>query len=145
LHILNGKVIGACLPRHRSREFLRFLRPLEAQMPADMQIHLIVDNASTHKSAEVPRWLTPKKRGRFHFHFTPTSSSWLHQVERLFGITTDRMIRRCTFHSVAELETAIYKWLAVWNSAPRPFTWTATADVIIDKVRRCKESVGTAH
>jgi len=105
LYIPNGKGIGACLPRHRSREFLRFLRPLEAKMPADMQIHLIVDNASTHKSAEVRRWLTPKKRGRFHFHFTPTSSSWLHQVERLFGIITDRMIRRGTFHSVAELET----------------------------------------
>lgn len=145
LNILNGKVLGACLPRHRSREFLRFLRQLEAQMPADVDIHLIVDNASTHKSAEVQRWLASKKRGRFHFHFTPTSSSWLNQVERLFGIITERMIRRGTFHNVAELETAIYKWLGAWNAAPKPFTWTATADVIIEKVRRCKESVGTPH
>jgi transposase len=93
LNILNGKVIGACLPRHRSREFLKFLRQLEKQVPGDLQIHLIVDNASTHKSAEVQRWLASKKRARFHFHFTPTSSSWLNQVERLFGIITERMAR----------------------------------------------------
>jgi len=145
LNILNGKVIGACLPRHRSREFLKFLRRLELQVPEDMEIHLIVDNASTHKSAEVKRWLSAKKRARFHFHFTPTSSSWLNQVERLFGIITDRMIRRGTFRSVTELETAIYTWLAAWNSSPKPFTWTATADVILEKVRRCKELRGTAH
>jgi transposase len=145
MNILNGKVIGACLPRHRSREFLTFLRQLEAQVPARLQIHLIVDNSSTHKSAEVKRWLASKKRSRFHFHFTPTSSSWLNQVERLFGIVTERMIRRGTFHNVHELETAIYDWLARWNDSPRPFDWTATADVILEKVRRCKESVGTAH
>ena len=145
LNILNGKVIGACLPRHRSREFLRFLRQMEAEVPTDVQIHLIVDNASTHKSAEVKRWLARKKRARFHFHFTPTSSSWLNQVERLFGIITERMIRRGTFHNVNELETAIYRWLAAWNTSPRPFAWTATADVILEKVRRCKESVGTPH
>jgi transposase len=145
MNILNGKVIGACLPRHRSREFLKFLRQLEAQVPADLQIHLIVDNASTHKSAEVQRWLASKKRSRFHFHFTPTSSSWLNQVERLFGIVTERMIRRGTFHTVHELEAAIYNWLAQWNDSPKPFVWTATVDVILEKVRRCKESVGTAH
>jgi transposase len=145
LNILNGRVIGSCLPRHRSKEFLKFLRQLEAQVPTDLEIHLIVDNASTHKSAEVRRWLAPKKHARFHFHFTPTSSSWLNQVERLFGIITDRMIRRGTFRNVAELETAIYKWLAGWNTSPKAFAWTATADVIIEKVRRCKESIGTAH
>jgi len=114
-------------------------------VPSDLQIHLIVDNASTHKSAEVQRWLASKKRARFHFHFTPTSSSWLNQVERLFGIITDRMIRRGTYRNVTELETAIYNWLAAWNTSPQPFTWTATADVILEKVRRCKESVGTEH
>ncbi len=119
LNILNGKVIGSCLPRHRSKEFLKFLRQLEAQVPTESEIHLIVDNASTHKSAEVQRWLAAKKRARFHFHFTPTSSSWLNQVERLFGIITDRMIRRGTFHNVTELETAIYKWLAGWNTSPK--------------------------
>ena len=91
------------------------------------------------------RWLATKKRARFHFHFTPTSSSWLNQVERLFGIITDRMIRRGTFRSVNELETAIYIWLAAWNSSPKPISWTATADIIIEKVRRCKELRGTAH
>ena len=145
LNIMNGKVIGTCLPRHRSKEFLKFLRELELQVPADLHIHLIVDNASSHKSAEVQRWLATKKRARFHFHFTPTSSSWLNQVERLFGIITDRMIRRGTFRSVNELETAIYTWLAAWNSSPKPFSWTATADIIIEKVRRCKKLRGTAH
>ena len=114
-------------------------------MPPDLQVHLIVDNYSTHKSAEVKRWLKPKKRLRFHVHFIPTSSSWLNQVERWFGLITERMIRRGTFHSVSELESAIYQWLATWNNQPKPFVWRATADVILDKVRRCKELTGTPH
>lgn len=142
-NILNGKVIGTCLPRHRSREFLKFLSQLEKQLPADQQLHLILDNASSHKSAEVQRWLKPKKRQRFHFHFTPTSSSWMNQVERFFALITNRMIRRGTFHDVQELEQAIYKWLASWNGEPTPFVWKATADVILDKVRRCKELTAT--
>jgi hypothetical protein len=85
------------------------------------------------------------KRRRFHFHFTPTSSSWLNQVGRWFGLITDKMIRRGTFHAVQELERAIYAWLASWNDTPKPFVWKATADVILDKVRRCKELAGTAH
>src|SRR5437660_5178333 len=144
-NILNGKVMGRCLPRHRGREFVRFLHELEKEVPPDLDIHLIVDNYSTHKSAAVQRWLRPKKRHRFHVHFTPTSSSWLNQVERRFGLITDRMIRRGTFHSVTELERAIYQWLANWNHEPQPFIWKATADVILDKVRRCKELAGTAH
>ncbi len=138
-NILNGKVIGTCQERHRSREFVRFLTHLEKNLPTGQDVHLIMDNYSTHKSAEVQRWLKPKKRRRFHFHFTPTSSSWLNQVERFFALITERMIRRGTFHSVHELETAIYHWLAGWNGAPTPFTWKASADVILDKVRRCKE------
>jgi transposase len=138
-NILNGKVIGTCQHRHRSREFIKFLNHLEQQLPADQQAHLIMDNYCTHKSAEVQRWLKPKKRKRFHFHFTPTSSSWLNQVERFFALITGRMIRRGTFHSTVELETAIYKWLANWNGDPTPFVWKASADVILDKVRRCKE------
>ncbi len=108
-------------------------------VPAGQQVHLIMDNYCTHKSAEVQRWLKPKKRNRFHFHFTPTSSSWLNQVERFFALITERMIRRGTFHSTDELEGAIYKWLATWNGEPTPFTWRASADFILDKVRRCKE------
>lgn len=144
-NILNGKVIGNCLPRHRGREFIRFLHQLEKEVPPDLDIHLILDNYSTPKSAAVQRWLKPNKRRRFHFHFTPTSSSWLNPVERWFGFITDRVIRRGTFHSVQELERAIYHWLANWNNDPKPFTWRATADVILDKVRRCKELTGTAH
>ena len=144
-NILNGKVIGSCLPRHRGKEFIRFLHQLEKQVPPELDIHLILDNYSTHKSAAVQLWLTPRKRLRFHFHFTPTSSSWLNQVERWFGLITDRMIRRGTFHSVEELERAIYSWLASWNDTPKAFVWKATADVILDKVRRCKELAGTAH
>ena len=144
-NILNGKVMGNCLPRHRGKEFLRFLRQLEKEVPSDVEVHLILDNYSTHKSAQVKAWLKPKKRQRFHFHFTPTSSSWLNQVERWFGLITERMIRRGTFRSVQELEAAIYQWLAQWNENPRAFTWRASADVILDKVRRCKELVGTPH
>jgi transposase len=144
-NILNGKVIGSCLPRHRGREFVSFLTQLEQAVPPDLEIHLIVDNYGTHKSAAVARWLKPKKRQRFHLHFTPTSSSWLNQVERWFGFLTERMIRRGTFRSVEELERAIYQWLANWNEGPKPFIWKATADVILDKVRRCKELTGTAH
>jgi transposase len=133
------------LPRHRGREFVRFLRQLEKEAPPGLDVHLILDNYSTHKSETVQRWLQPKARRRFHLHFTPTSSSWLNQVERWFGLITDRMIRRGTFHSVQELERAIYQWLAHWNGDPKPFIWKATADVILDKVRRCKELNGTAH
>ena len=144
-NILNGKVIGSCLPRHRGTEFIKFLNHLEREVPAELEIHLILDNYSTHKSAAVQRWLRPKTRRRFHFHFTPTSASWLNQVERWFGLITGKMIRRGTFHSVDELERAIYAWLANWNVTPKPFIWKATADVILDKVRRCKELNGTPH
>jgi len=138
-NILNGKVIGTCQARHRSREFVKFLNQIEKQVPAEQEVHLIMDNSCTHKSAEVQHWLKPTKRKRFHFHFTPTSSSWLNQVERFFALITGRMIRRGTFRSAAELEKAIYQWLTNWNGAPAPFLWKASADVILDKVRHCKE------
>jgi transposase len=144
-NILNGMVMGSCLSRHRSQEFLRFLKQLEQEVPPDLDIHLILDNYSTHKSEAVQRWLKSKKRQRFHLHFTPTSSSWLNQVERWFTLITERMIRRGTFLSVRELEQAIYDWLAKWNRDPRPFVWKATADVILDKVKRCKELSETPH
>ena len=143
-NILNGRVIGSCLARHRGQEFVKFLNQLEKEVPPDLQVHFILDNYSTHKSATVQRWLKSRKRRRFHFHFTPTSSSWLNQVERWFGLITDRMIRRGTFRSVKALEHAIYQWLATWNDHPKPFMWTATADVILEKVRRCKDLNGTA-
>jgi len=132
-NILNGKVVGTCQSRHRSREFVKFLNHLEKELPADQEIHLIMDNYSTHKSKEVQKWLKPKKRQRFHFHFTPTSNSWLNLVERFFALITDRMICRGTSHSAHDLEQGIYKWLASWNGDPIPFVWKATADVILDK------------
>src|SRR5712691_9877973 len=144
-NILTGKVIGSCLPRHRGKEFLKFLNQVEKEVPRDLDVHIVLDNYSTHKSAEVQRWLKPKRRCRFHFHFTPTSSSWLNQVERFFGLITERMIRRGTFHSVEELERAIYDWLLHWNNNPKSFTWKATDDVILDNVRKCKELRGTPH
>lgn len=144
-NILTGKVIGQCLPRHRGLEFVRFLQQLEREVPADLEVHLILDNYSTHKSPPVQRWLKPKKRQRFHFHFTPTSSSWLNQVERWFAEITRKQIRRGSFHSVRDLETAIYQYLAAWNETPQPFVWRATAEIILEKVRRCKELNGTGH
>ena len=146
INIVNGKVMGSCLPRHGAngaKEFLKFLKQLEREVPADLDVHLILDNYSTHKSEAVQRWLKPKKRQRFHLHFTPTSSSWLNQVQRWFGLITERMIRRGTFLSVQQLEQAIYEWLAKWNRDPKPFIWKATADVILDKVQRGKELSGT--
>ena len=144
-NILTGKVIGQCMPRHRSQEFVKFLGRLEKEVPPELDIHLIMDNYSTHKSPPVQRWLKPKKRQRFHFHFTPTSSSWLNQVERWFAEITRRQIRRGSFHSVRELENAIYQYLTAWNETPKPFVWRATAEIILEKVRRCKELNGTEH
>ena len=138
-------MIGHCLPRHRGRELVKFLCELEKEVPPELDIHLIVDNYSTHEGVAVQGWLKPKKRRRFHLHFTPTSSSWLNQVERWFALITERMIRRGSFRSVAELERAIYQWLANWNEGPRPFVWKASAGVILDKIRRCKGLAGTAH
>src|SRR5438128_4332232 len=144
-NILNGKVIVRCLPRHRGKEFAKFINQVEKQVPPDLDLHIILDNYSMHKSATLQLLLNSITHRRFHVHFTPTSSSWLNQVERWFGLITERMIRRGTFHNVAELERAIYQWLATWNQEPRPFVWKATAEVILDKVRRCKELAGTAH
>lgn len=125
-NILNGKVIGTCEERQRRREFVRFLTHLERQVPDDQEVHLIMDNDCTHGSAEVQHWLKPRRRSRFHF--TPTSGSWLNQVERFFALMTGRMIRRGTLHGAAELEQAIYEWLARCNGAPAPFVWKASAD-----------------
>jgi len=134
LDVLSGSVIGQCLPRHRHSEFLKFLRTIDRQVPKGLQIHLILDNYSTHKHAKVKAWLD--KHPRFHLHFTPTSSSWLNLVERFFGKLTDKALRRGVFTSVPELITAIDSYLQHTNQNPQPFTWTATADQILEKVRR---------
>lgn len=143
LNTLTGAVIGQCLPRHRHQEFLKFLRKLDREFPGDVELHLIVDNYATHKHDAVNHWLA--KHPRFRLHFTPTSSSWLNLVERWFRELTDKAIRRGVFPSVAALITAIQDYLAVHNEDPRPFVWTASAQDIIDKVRRCKVILETVH
>jgi transposase len=134
LDVLTGKVIGKCFARHRHDEFLRFLRTIDTSVPRKLQIHLIVDNYGTHTHPNVKAWLA--KHPRFHLHFTPTSSSWLNLVERWFGELTDKMIRRGVFGSVDDLIAAITEFLRVHNDDPKPFVWTATADSILEKVRR---------
>ena len=143
LNMLDGKVIGQCLPRHRARKFVKFLKQIDAQTPADLDLHLIVDNYSTHKRPVVKRWLARHKR--FHLHFIPTSSSWLNMVERWFGQITQKRIRRGTFKSVPQLIDAITEYLTKWNGDPKPFVWTKDADMILAKIVRCKEASGTAH
>ncbi len=143
LCLLDGKVIGQCLPRHRSQEFLRFLRTLDQQTPAALDLHLIVDNYGTHKSPPVQRWL--HRHPRFHLHFTPTGSSWLNLVERWFREITQKRIRRGSFASVKELLAAIQEYLDEYNRAPKRFVWTKSADMIMTKVDRCKAALVTQH
>jgi transposase len=134
LNILTGTILAKCLPRHRNGEFLKFLRLIDRTVAKDKQIHLILDNYSTHKHAGVRAWL--EKHPRFHLHFIPTSSSWLNLVERWFREITDKAIRRGSFTSVDELIDAIQEFIDVHNDDPKPFVWTATADEIIEKVQR---------
>jgi len=134
LDVLTGKVIGKCFARHRHDEFLRFLRIIDTSVPRKLQVHMIVDNYGTHTHPDVQAWLA--KHPRFHLHFTPTSSSWLNLVERWFADLTGKMIRRGVFGSVDELIDAITEYLKVHNDDPKPFVWTATAESILEKVRR---------
>lgn len=143
LNMLDGTVIGTCMPRHRHREFLRFLKQIDIQTPADLDLHLIVDNYSTHKTAAVKRWLKTHKR--FHLHFIPTSASWLNMVERFFAEITRKRIRRGVFKSVAELESAIMTYLDNHNADPKPFIWTKSAAQIFEKVARAKQVLESQH
>jgi transposase len=136
LRLLDGVVVGECYARQRAKEFVRFLRRVEAETDPTLDLHLILDNASAHKSAKVKRWL--KRHPRVHFHFTPTSSSWLNLVERWFGEITRQRIRRGTFESVDALVAAITEYLDHYNEAPRPFRWTKDADTILAKIDRAK-------
>jgi transposase len=134
LDVLTGVVIGQCLPRHRHNEFLAFLRRIDRAVPKGLAVHLILDNYGTHKHAAVRAWLA--KHVRFHLHFTPTSSSWLNLVERWFRDLTDKAIRRGIFPSVPALVTTIEDYLQMNNRDPKPFVWMATAEAILEKVRR---------
>jgi transposase len=134
LNVLTGTVIGQCLPKHRNGEFLKFLRTIDAEVPKGLEIHMILDNYGTHTHPNVVAWLA--KHPRFHLHFIPTSSSWLNMVERWFRDLTGKAIRRGVFRSVPDLIAAIEAYLAAHNDDPRPFVWTATAEEILEKVRR---------
>jgi transposase len=136
LNVADGKLIRRSMPRHRHQEWLKFLRAIDGETPADLDLHLILDNYQTHKHPKVKKWLARHKR--FHLHFTPTSSSWLNLVERVFRDLTDKAIRRGSFRSVDDLNTAIAAYIDQRNSNPQPFNWTASAISILDKVARAR-------
>ena len=136
LEMTEGRVIGTCMERHRHQEWIKFLNLIDQQTPADLDLHLIVDNYATHKHPKVKTWF--KRHKRFHQHFVPTSSSWLNMVERWFRDLTDKRIRRGVFKSVADLIAAIQGYIQHHNSNPKPFVWTAKAEDIIAKYRRAK-------
>lgn len=134
LNTLDGTVMATCMPRHRHQEWLKFLRMIDRQTPSGKQLHLIVDNYATHKHPAVQAWA--QRHPRFHFHFTPTASSWLNMVERFFRDLTENQLRRGVFRSVDALETAIENYIALHNQKPKPFIWTANASDILEKVKR---------
>lgn len=144
LNVLNGAVLAACKPRHRHQEFLAFLRRIDKAVPSDLDIHVIVDNYSTHKHPKVKAWLAA--RPRWHLHFIPTYSSWLNLVERFFTLITDKAIRRGSFRSVKELIGKIDHFVSHYNQHCKPFIWTATADSILAKLQPlCTRINGTGH
>jgi len=144
LEVATGQVIGQCQRRHRAQEFLKFLEKVDGQLRAEPEVHLVMDNYGTHKTPKVKRWFA--RRPRYHLHFTPTSASWLNQVERFFAEITRRRIRRGTFTHVRELEQAIHDYLKHHNRKPKPFVWTATANIILGKVKRyCERTYVTQH
>lgn len=144
LDVLKGTVLATCKPRHRHQEFLSFLRRIDQNVPQKLDIHLIVDNYSTHKHARVKAWLA--RHPRWHIHFIPTYSSWLNQVERFFGLITEKAIRRGSFGSVKDLVGKIDHFVAQYNKHCQPFVWTASADSILEKLERLTSRIsGTGH
>lgn len=139
LELAQGKVVGQCYARHRHHEFIRFLKRLDAEFPAELKLHVVLDNYGTHKHPKVQHLLA--RHSRFVLHFIPTSSSWLNLVERWFGELTGKRIRRGTFASVADLIAAVEEYLATWNENPKPFIWTATVESIVEKLARCKQTL----
>jgi transposase len=143
LSMLDGKVIGDCMRRHRHQEFIRFLKRIDSETPAELALHLIVDNYGSHKHPRVQSWL--KRHPRFHLHFIPTSSSWLNMVERWFREITQKRLRRGTFLNVDSLNKAILDYIHNHNQNPQAFVWTATVERIMTKITKCKEALGTPH
>jgi len=144
LNIATGEVLTACKRHHRHQEYLDFLKRVDTNVPPELEIHLVVDNYATHKHPKVKRWLAANPR--YHVHYTPTSASWLNQVEIWFNIITQRAIRRGTFKSVKELVSKINHFVEQYNATTRPFVWTATADSILEKIKKlCQYIYGTQH
>jgi len=143
LNVLNGTVIGDCMPRHRHQEFIRFLQIINTKTPLDLDLHLIVDNYGTHKHPRVHRWI--KRHPRFHLHFIPTSSSWLNMVECWFSGITSKRIRRGSFKNVKELIKAIKQYIESHNQNPKVFVWTASVESIMSKIAICKEALEAPH
>jgi transposase len=143
LDVLDGRVIGQCMDKHRHQEFIRFLNKINRQVLPNLDVHLIADNYATHKHPKVKAWLA--RHPRFHMHFTPTSASWLNLVERFFGEITRKRIRRGVFHSVVDLQRAINDYLEIHNADPKPFVWTASASAILEKVNRGKQALESQH
>ena len=134
LDVVTGKVIGQCRRRHRAAEFLKFLQQIDASVPSNLDVHIILDNLSTHKTPAVHRWFL--RHPRFHLHFTPTYSSWLNQVERWFALLEQKQLKRGAHRSTTELEKAIYEFIDASNESPRPFIWTKSADDILASLER---------
>ena len=143
LNVASGAVHHECLPRHRRVEFLKFMTGVAATVEKGLSIHVILDNYATHKTPEVDRWL--RRHPRVHFHFTPTSASWLNLVERFFSELTTRQLRRLAVTSVHELETAIDRYIVQHNVDPKPFTWTASVRKILVKVKKAKDTLASLH
>ncbi|MGA9091644.1 MAG: IS630 family transposase [Bradyrhizobium sp.] len=144
LDIATGRVIGKCYGRHRTAEFRKFLDEIEAAVPRELDVHLVMDNYATHKTPMIRRWLA--KRPRWHVHLTPTSSSWLNQVERFFALLTDKKIRRGVYRSVAALRADIASFIDRHNADPKPFRWTKSADDILASIERfCRYNVPAKH
>jgi len=139
LEVAQGKVIGQCYGRHRHQEFVKFLQRLDREFPAELKLHVVMDNYGTHKHPRVQRWL--RGHDRFVAHFIPTSCSWLNLIERWFGELTNKRIRRGVFVSVEDLEKAIEEFLTAWNNDPKPFVWTATVESILEKLSRCRQTL----
>lgn len=144
LDITTGQVIGSLHSRHRAIEFKKFLQSIDREVPADLDVHVILDNASTHKTPAIKKWLLAHPR--FVLHFTPTSSSWLNLVERWFGELTTKKLRRGTHRSVRQLNADIRSWIETWNENPKPYVWTKTADQILESLGRLLQRInGAGH
>jgi transposase len=143
LDYATGNVLGKCYAQHRAREFKLFLREIDGNVPGNLDVHVVLDNLSTHKTPEIKRWLA--KHPRFHLHFTPTHASWLNLVERFFGLLTEHALRRGSHKSSRELRAAIQDYLDAHNDEPKPFRWTKTADDILASIARFATRTSTAH